>query len=476
MMNKHIRLLLTTALVIITGSSCEDILDTTPTESIDSEVALSSFSGLKAILVDGYDDLQSTSRFGSQLYVQPEIMGDNVDFLNRRGTYSAHYRNLFRTHLNGWQNYNPINDMTLLIEAIQKFQEDPTGFDPTEINSVEGQARALRAFYYFVTVNIHAYTPTAIIDSKNRGGVPILEKGVVAFTDIDFDAVRNPIDEVYTFIKDDLTAAIGMLDNTDTNDQTFIGRAAAQAILSRVALYNGDWADAVSAATDVIDDPTSGASLSTYATYASDWSEALHPESLFTLFYETAENPGSNIAISSIYSPEGGGFGDYVPTEVFKALLSTNDARRQLLLDTDTDGLEEYRKMTSDAGEQFLDHIPMIRLSEVYLNRAEAYARQGLRTQAIADLDLIRARTLGPDFVATSVTTDEELIDAILLERRLELAFEGHRWFDLKRIGEGVDKSDTTGEVIAHSDDRMLAPIPANDIAINNNIVQNDGY
>ncbi len=461
------------ALLVIIGFSCDDILETVPTEDISAEQALSSFTGLRSLVTEGYNDLLTAGRFGSAFYLQPELMGDNTNFLGRRGTYSGHWRNVLFTHINGWNNYNPINDLTLVLENLPAVRENGSGFSETEINGLEGQARALRAFYYFFTVNVYAYTPTAVIESLDRGGIPILEKGVVSLPDIDFTTGRASIQEVYALIKSDLETAIGLLENGTSNNNTFIDRAAAQALLSRVNLYNGDWQDVVDFATDAIE--SGQASLSSYDTYGTDWEQAFHPESFFTIFFAEAQNVGVNVSIAATYSPESGGFGDYVPNQTFLSLLSENDARRQLLLDTDGDGLDEYRKMTSDAGRTFLDHVPVIRMSELYLNRAEAYARMGMTAEAIADLDLLRERSLGADFVATTASGDQ-LIEAILLERRLELAFEGHRWFDLKRVGSAIDKRDVGGLFIPFDDPRILAPIPAGDIAINSNLVQNEGY
>ena len=455
--------------------SCDDLLETVPTEQVSTELTLSSFTGLRSLVIEGYNDLLSGNRFGSAFYVQPELMGDNTTFLDNRGTYEFHWRNTLRTHVFAWNNYNPINDLTLVLENIPIIRETGGPFTESDLNNLEGQARALRAFYYFFTVNVYAYTPTAIIEEQNQGGIPILENGVTALSNIDFEVGRSSIEDVYAFIKSDLNQAISLLDdnNSASNNNTFIGKTAAQALLSRVSLYNGDWQEVVDLATEVI--AADQATLSTYDNYGQDWGEAFHPESLFTIFFGTADNIGVNTSIASIYSPEDGGFGDYVPNNTFLSLLNTNDARRQLLGDTNADGIDEYRKMTSDAGSTFLDHISVIRLSEVYLNRAEAYAQMNQTTEAIADLDLLRMRSLGADFVATASSGDQ-LIDDILLERRLELAFEGHRWFDLKRTGSEIDKRDVGGLLIPFNDPRILAPIPAGDIAINSNLSQNDGY
>ena len=119
-----------------------------------------------------------------------------------------------------------------------------------------------------------------------------------------------------------------------------------------------------------------------------------------------------------------------------------------------------------------MDNVPVIRLSELFLIRAEALARSnGDQVQALTDVNRIRTRAGLTALAAT--TTNAQLQDEITLQRRLELAFEGHRWFDQKRRGRDIVKS--TGNV-PYGDTRTLAPIPLREIQANKNLVQNSGY
>jgi hypothetical protein len=113
-----------------------------------------------------------------------------------------------------------------------------------------------------------------------------------------------------------------------------------------------------------------------------------------------------------------------------------------------------------------------MRVSEVFLIRAEARARKAAPDEpgAISDLNLIAARV---PVVYDGATTGAALVDAIIEQRRLELAFEGDRWFDMKRRGQALTK--TTGN-LTYDDYRRLAAIPVREIQINPNLVQNSGY
>jgi hypothetical protein len=129
------------------------------------------------------------------------------------------------------------------------------------------------------------------------------------------------------------------------------------------------------------------------------------------------------------------------------------------------------QKYTGTLGE-FADRLPIIRVAEVYLTRAEARAEQGNTSGAQADLNAVRnARTL-EDVTATG----DDLIEAILTERRLELAFEGHRFFDLKRRAMDIPKPQTAFGVLPYDDFRVLAPFPNSEVQSNPQLDQNPGY
>src|SRR5690606_11752527 len=148
------------------------------------------------------------------------------------------------------------------------------------------------------------------------------------------------------------------------------------------------------------------------------------------------------------------GNGYAVVSDDLYSLYEENDVRKKLIwfgLGFNSDK-HEMTKFFSRSGVIHLDNIPLIRLSEIYLNRAEAYAHiPGGEQAAMDDLNLIRERAgLAP----VSGLAEDNLIDEIILQRRLELAFEGDRWFTLKRLGRPIVKSN--GTVIPYSDFRIL--------------------
>ena len=131
----------------------------------------------------------------------------------------------------------------------------------------------------------------------------------------------------------------------------------------------------------------------------------------------------------------------------------------------------ECTKFFGKNGVVNLDNIPVIRISELYLNRAEANYELGSFSAALEDVNRIRTRSGLTALPAT--TTGSALLTEILNQRRIEFAFEGHRFFDLKRRGLDLKKLPRD---IAFTDFVILSRIPTGQISLNPNLKQNFGY
>jgi hypothetical protein len=322
---------------------------------------------------------------------------------------------------------------------------------------------------------------------------------------LDLKPSRAPIADVYASIVSDLEAANSRL--TASGLPNLANKAAAQALLSRVNLYRKDFAAAKKWADSCIS--LAGARLTSGASYVSNWRGATHSETLFQLVFATnAENNGVNESLQTSFTTltapgnttVTGGFGDLVPTISllndlgitlvggntsgnFQGANAAVDTRssdvRNLLYDPGTLGRgKSYVECTKFIGKNGfinLDNIPVIRIAEVFLNRAEAMATPGSpvfdEAAALTDLNRIATNRGLSDFTLTG----NDLYEEILRQRRIELAFEGHRLWDLKRLGRDLVKSPHYGTV-AFSDIRILAPIPTREVDGNKNLVQNAGY
>lgn len=474
--------------LVLTFASCTDLLDVEPRASIDSVTALTTEDAINAAVNGIYDRLQRTELYGRDIIAIPEALADNGRATNKSGRLNPEYQNQINAHFIHWQwSYFAINQANLVLDALPKVEK------MTQANKdfVEAQALFIRGLLYFELMRAYAYEPSVEIKEASKGGVPLLKSGVVDATQIKLES-RASINDVYESIYGDLTASIAKFTSSGrTATASFANKTAAQAMFSRVALYRGDYTNAAKYATDALATGSVGR-FQTRDTYVSAWRAANHPESIFEIQYQTNENIGVNTSLQTTYTTlvtsgnrtQTGGFGDLVPTkallDAYESEKNTDgttivDVRRSLYeLGTAGRGTAEIEctKFLGRSGQVNLDNIPVIRVSEMYLNRAEALARSGNAAGALTDLNVIRTRAGLP---AATGLTGAALITEILKQRRLELAFEGHRFFDMKRLGMDITKAAPV-QSLAFTDFRMLAPIPVREIQANANLKQNTGY
>jgi hypothetical protein len=482
-------------------------LDIQPRQSIDANEALTSKDGINAAVVSVYSRYKGVRLYGRDYIAIPEALADNGFATNKSGRLLNEANNVFRAHFTeaAWQiAYQGINQANLIIETVP-YVEAP-GITPADKNSWLGQMYFLRGLYHLNLVLAHAYIPGAVVGINDRGGIPLMLKATSTSEDaLALKPARAPIADVYASIVSDLEAANQRL--TTSGFPNLANKAAAQALLSRVNLYRKDYAAAKRWADSCIN--LAGTRLTIGASYITNWRSSTHSETLFQLVFATnAENNGVNESLQTSFTTltapgnttVTGGFGDLVPTISllndlgitlvggntsgnFQGANAAIDSRssdvRNLLYEPGTLGRgKSYVECTKFIGKNGfinLDNIPVIRIAEVFLNRAEALATPGSpvfdEAAALADLNRIATARGLSDFALTG----SDLYEEILRQRRIELAFEGHRLWDLKRLGRDLVKAPHYNTV-AFSDIRILAPIPTREVDGNKNLVQNPGY
>jgi len=474
---------LTTALLTWSGVACTSLIDVKPRTSIDSATALTTPESINAGVNAIYDALQSTDLYGRDLIALPEVLSDNARATGNSSRLVGEYQNQSGSHLINWtQDYYGINQANLVLDAL------PTvTLTDAQRNSYMGQCLFLRALMYFDLMKSYAYMPTAVISEYNRGGVPLMLTGVLNLPQVTYPS-RPSIDEAYSQILTDLTGAVDKLAATArTRGPVYATQGAAQALYSRVALYAGKYQEVVDYSTRAL---ASGiGTFQTRANYIAGFRTAVNPESMFEINFQTNENIGVNTSLQTTFTTltavgnrtTTGGFGDAVPTpSLLTDLESEKDAAgnvldiRRQLYEQGTSGRGavniETTKFLGKNGTINLDNVPVIRISEMYLNRAEAYYRLGQETEALRDLNTIRTRSGLPEKTALTGTA---LLEEILKQRRIEFAFEGHRFWDLKRLGRDIVKQPTA---LPFTDFRILARIPISEINNNPNLQQNYNY
>lgn len=492
--------LLTTSALVVTACKDSSFLEVLPRTAADSQTALTTPEGFDAAVNGIYDRLQSVVLYGRDMLAVSEALSDNAQFTNKSGRLVSENRNVqgatfgtgAATAATGvtWQSaYFAVNQANLILDNIGNITFAVA--DTARRNSFQGQAYFLRALMYHDLSRIYSYDPGVEVASQDRGGVPLILTGVADQSKITLPA-RATTADVYKQIYADLQSAIAAFTRTNPAAPAYGNLQAANALFSRVALYKKDYATAVKYATAAI----GGAiKLSDNASYVGGWRAPRQPESIFEVQFATvSENIGVNTSLQTGYTTlvrtgdrsTTGGFGDLVPSTAFIADLEAEknatgmvlDVRRQLYeLGTAGRGpaVIECTKFLGKNGTINLDNVPVIRASELYLNRAEANYNLGNTADALTDLNIIRVRSGLPARTATELT-GIALLNEIYRQARLEFGFEGHRWFDLKRTGQNVVKAAAQGGGLLYTDYRILANIPVNELSTNKNIKQNFGY
>lgn len=471
-MKNIFKLLIVGGAVTFAMSSCEDMLETTPKQAITPELALSEIDGYESLLASAYQRSHSFGYYGQQMMVDPEILADNLVIVNRTGRFVGEFDNALGAHINIWNGvYNIINEVNFVIAGIDEMEGEKELKD-----QLKGEALFLRALTYHNLLRTYSYEPGKEVNGFNLGVILRTEPTQV-LTDADFRE-RSTNVEGYQQVEQDLKDAIALLPaNTDAGPFR-ANKTAANALLSRVYLYWGKWAAAETAASAALTG-NPNAVLVDEENYVASFATTPHPESIFELDIKSPDwstVDGVNNSLQSMTSTENGGQFVIGGSPELIISMEDDDVRREVWQVVTEGGKEVYQslKWPGEKGN-FLENIPVIRYSEVLLINAEAKARSGNEEGAREDINTLRANR-GLDEIA-STTSGDDLIDVILSERRIEFALEGQRFYDLKRMGKDISKPEGASvSKVPYTSPLVLAPIPFEEVRLNESLKQNPGY
>ena len=477
-MKKLIRNILVGCSFLIVSSCSDDFLDLTPEDAIANEQFLQTLQDFQSAIVGGYSQMSLADWYGRYMLLIPDIMADDIkpNASANRGAAWALYTGGPTTDQNENREFwNEMYEAIRLTNNMINADFTPPTAVQAEFNQVLGEAYAIRALAHFDLVRLFGQPYT--LDNGASPGVPVV-------TEFDQDArpSRNTVAEVYTQVVSDFQQAITLMTITPGTATTF-SREAAQGLLARVYLYMGDWANAESLATDVVN--SGQFTLVDSAGYATQFLDGNSSEAILEMSMTLADNRGSD-HIGGMYKETG--YGDYLPAQDLLSLLAPEDVRSTLFaFDTNLDGGiyasgdglgRRVNKWPSAGASIATDNVSVIRYSEVLLIRAEARARAGGNDAgALADLDAVRQRS-SPS-VTFGALAGQALIDEIMLERRRELFAEGHRIFDISRTGSNLVRNDCTSPgacTFNFPNDRFILAIPLQELDSNENMTQNTGY
>ena len=326
-----------------------------------------------------------------------------------------------------------------------------------------GSAHFIRGLAYFDLLRVYGGVP----NKYGTLGLPLVTTPFTGVTENTF-IPRASLTESYQLVETDLLKAEELL--LVSADRSQASKAAARALLSRLYLYMGNNAKVIQYSDLVISD----ANYSLLPDFLAIFSGKLTTESVLELNFTSTDQSG----MRTWYVPTSkGGRGDLAAHTSFvqKAQADPSDIRGTLYAFETNAGIY-YPTKYIKAGN--IDNVHVLRMAEMYLNRAEARANTDDLDGAKADLNLVRARArVG----AVNPADKNAVLNAIWAERNLEFAFEGHRFFDLVRTGQAltelVNVERKNGPPVTLSvAGRQVFPFPSYEVDANNKIEQNEAY
>lgn len=456
MKNLHKSLYITLAAGLL-FSSCNSKLDIEPTQSISPEVALSTPADVRNALIGAYTVIAEPALYGTNLVMIPDLYA-SPSYVNWTGTFST-YRDISNQSIiptnsdvtRTWEHaYEAINVANTVLESLDIFT------NPDEKAEIEGRALFIRGIMHFELVRLYG-VPFDAAGANNGLGIPISNKAVKSVADINKDVTRNSVAEVYTTVENDLKSAIAKLDGTEYVH-------AAQGMLARVYLQQSKFNLARDLANEIIE----SGEFSLASNLETPFRTKNSSEGVFEIQQTEQSNAGSsNDGLATFYSSyknnTGGnvGRGDLSITNAFYNSYSATDKRRTQMI-YNGDGAKTG--LFTRKWYNYFDNIPVVRLTELYLTRAECNFRlnTSVGDSPLNDINALRTRA-GIDPLVTLT------LNAILAERDLELAFEGYRLHDYKRTKRNIGS-------MAYSDPKLVFPIPYRERSVNPKLEQNTGY
>ncbi len=481
--NKNTRIILyasVLSVMLATTTSCKkNFLNTVPVTSFSPATAFNTPARMLAQVNALYEQLKSGYLLGGRYEVYGELRAD--EFINAKSngvtgldTWNQNVNSGTNEVKNTWQYaYLTINSCNVFLQGLS---DNPNVLDAATSAQYAAEAKFVRAYSYLLLVQLYAQPYTA-----NNGaslGLPLRLKAESGTGSNDL--ARSTVAQVYQQILSDLNAAETGLPLTYATAALNTSRAhknTAIALKTRAYLNMGDYANAVKEAAKIVtltgsayQAPTGVANKLETSDVTVFNSSYTGPEALLTMIFASNDQPGSQFALGSYYTPGTEYWLNPAATIADPAYSSatSTDTRKTLLQVT---GGHTYLNKWKTTQSPYIDYIPVIRYAEIMLNYAEAAARTNDLATATRLLNAVRRRS-DPAYVfpVTATATQTALINTILTERRIELLGEGFKSFDLMRLQQPLPaKSGPPGNApaVAPSAPNYIWPISGDELALN---------
>lgn len=472
---KKYPIILVAALGLLTFTGCEKVLEVEPTTAIEEDGAVIDFTTLNRSALGAYSALQDQDYYGFRYLLYQGLYADNLTF---DGTFTTDTevanRRINASNLqisSTWAAmYTAINRANIVIRDAERLSGE-SEITEEERAQIVGEMKFIRALAHFDLLKVF-------------GGVPVVTSPTTTIEEIQ-NLPRATEEEVYAVVISDLQDAQMALEGTAGNERAT--GMAATALLARVYLQQGNNEAAAASASDVIDN--GGYEL--VENFGTLFTQEGGPEAIFELNF-SLNDPN---ALGTASDPTSSGQRFYVADEVYDLFVAQadtvvidrvteegttvqdttiySDERLEATTRTELNSrrLIKYDDVTNNA-----DNVIVLRLAEMYLIRAEARARMAdaaaaASEEVMADINMVRERA---GLLPVEDLSNEEALEEVLEQRRLEFVGEGLRFMDLKRY-------DLTCDLLEFCEEdaeafRNVWPIPLQQIEVNPTLTQNPGY
>jgi len=469
------RKILIAVIAMASLASCKKIIEAEPTHQLDGSTRFTTIEDFDFALTGTYALFRQGSYYGSgsNAFVNlPDMLTDNLNETSESlgnyqtmstWTYAEDEPNIAAT----WQaGYRVISQANLVLRDIDAFAATETG----AVNRIKAQALAIRAMAHF---DVLRYWVEDYDRNSTKPGIPY-----ITVFDYEQKPARGTVKETYDHMIDDLEQARALLNSgldktINASGRAYIDIQGVNAIMARVFLYSNQLDSAIKYSTLVIN----SIPLSSRTNFPNIWTDASTSEVIWSVSFNAGEG---RIGDPVYFVPSNRS--SYRPNPTLVTMYDqVNDVRYSSYFQVRSNRLVVSKYLAKAAQVSRPDGITnfkAFRTGEMYLIRAEAYARKGGANEvlALADLNTLRAARIAGFIAGTE--TGATLINAIALERRKELISEGHRWFDLKRTTKTISRANCTVFCTLSSSSRAWTwPIPIGEINANPDILpQNPGY
>lgn len=459
-------------------TSCDGFLTEEPIMQQSSQLSLSDFDGVNNATFGAYAPLASINWYGASFVLDAEMRSGNGyrDVSKNSGRYTTPYDFNYTSTTTPalWGTaYFVISSVNNVIDNLPG-KAGVNGVTQQSVDNIHAECLFLRALAHFDLVRTYAKQYTV---DKTALGVPY-----VYHTDPSAKPARDKVEVVYNNIITDLKDAEGLIAadyaRTGVADaRSVVSKSAIQALLSRVYLYMGEWQLSADYATTVIN--SNKFSIWEKADYASSFKADAHTsgEVIFEVYgLKSNTYDGYWDAITWLTNPDG--YSDCATSKDLISLYESGDVRGTMFVNNPEKAPNTYwttKYAGKDKGTPDVSNTIVLRISEMYLNRAEAIIKGATVTNvtAVDDINAIRLKR------GASEITSAGLGD-VLAERRLEFAWEGHLWYDLARTKGSITRVDFSGSSVNQNipaDSKYwVLPINKREIDVNPNLAPNPGY